>query len=135
MSNGKDYKLFISTAGTAVTPLVELEFQGDLTINTGKSVERTPFKNGAITAQGENGFSFNVQMGLREPMPAAQTKIWEHSDSGDAIYAVIKGATGTLQFAGTFKLAITELPNPVNGIRVATVEFSQDGTVTRGTAT
>lgn len=135
MSNGKDYKLFISTAGTAVTPLVEVEFQGDLTINLGKTIERTGFKNGALTAQGDDGVSFTVTVGLREPLATAQAKVFEHHDSGAAIYAVVKGATGSMQFAGTWKLAISEIPNPVKGIRSVEVQFSQDGTVTRGTAT
>lgn len=136
MSNGKDYKLFLSSAGTTATPLVEIEYQGDLTINTGVTLERTPFKsNLAITAQGEAGFSFGMQMGLREPMPAGQTIIWNHHDGankGLPVYFEIKGPTGSLKFSGTVKVAVTELPNPVNGIRVANVDFSQDGAITRG---
>ncbi len=132
MSQGKDYRLSLSSAGLATTPLVEIEMQGDLTINLGKSVERTPFKNGAMTAQGENGWSASFQMGMVEPMPAGQTILWGHHDAGTTVYMEVRPATaGRMRFAGPVKVAITELPNPVNGLRTATVELSQDGVITR----
>ena len=132
MSSGKDYKLFVSSAGTTATPLVEVEYQGDLTINTGKTNERTPFKNGSMTAQGNSGFSASCSIGLREPMPAGQDLIFEHSDAGSHVYVEIKGPTGAMKFSGVVMIAVTEIPNPVSGVRVATVDISEDGQITRG---
>jgi hypothetical protein len=137
MSQGKDYRLHMSSAGVATTPLVEIEMQGDLSINLGKSNERTAFKNGAMTAQGENGWSASFQMALVDPMPAGQTIIWGHHDNGTTVYIEVKSATAArMRFKGPVKVAITELPNPVNGLRIASVELSQDGeTFTRDVTT
>jgi hypothetical protein len=134
MSNGKDYKLFLSSAGTAATPLVEIEYQGDLTINTGKTNERTAFKNGSVTAQGNSGWMATCSIGLREPMPAGQDIIFDHSDAGTSVFMAVKAATGTLMYSGVVKIAVTEIPNPVSGVRVATIDLSEDGVITRGVA-
>jgi hypothetical protein len=134
MSNGKDYRLFLSSAGTANTPMVEVEFQGDLTMNTGKTNERTPFKHGSVTAQGNSGWSASCQIGLREPMPAGQDIVFVHSDAGTPVFMQVKGPTGTMMYSGVVKVAVTEIPAPVNGVRVATVDLSEDGIITRGTA-
>lgn len=134
MSNGKDYKLFVSTAGTTTTPLAEIEMQGDLTVNTGVSNERTPFKNGSVTGQGKAGWSANFQFAPREPMPVGQTELWEAHDNGTPIYIEIKAAaTGTMRWKGTVLVAITEVTNPVSGARICTCDLSEDGTMTRDT--
>lgn len=134
MANGKDYRLRVSTAGTAATPLVEVEFQGDLTINTGKTNERTPMKNGTVTGQGEDGFSATCQIALREPMPAGQSELWEAHDNGTGIFIDISGPTGGLKYSGVVKVAITEVTAPVSGAGLYTIDLSQDGTITRGVA-
>lgn len=133
MANGKDYRLKVSTAGTAATPLAEVEFQGDLTINTGKSNERTAMKNGSVTGQGDAGWSATCQIALREPMPAGQAELWDAHDAGTPIYIDISGPTGGLHYTGVVKVAITEVNAPVSGAGLYTVDLSQDGTMTRGT--
>jgi hypothetical protein len=134
MSNGKDYKLFISTAGAATTPLAEVEMQGDLTINTGVTNERTPFKNGSVTGQGKAGWSASFQFAPREPTPTAQTELWDAHDNGTPLYIEIKAtATGTMKWTGTVLVAITELTNPVSGARICSCDLSEDGTMVRGT--
>lgn len=133
MANGKDYRLKVSTAGTAATPLAEIEFQGDLTINTGKTNERTPMKNGTVTGQGEGGFSATCQIALREPMPAGQAELWDAHDNGTGLYIEISGPTGGIKYTGVVKVAISEITAPVSGAGLYTVELSEDGTITRGT--
>jgi hypothetical protein len=134
MSNGKDFKVFVSSAGTATTPLVQLEYQGDLTINTGQSNERSTFKNGTLTGKGESGFSASLQVGMAEPMPAAQEIVFDHADDATSVFVQFKGPTGSLQFGGVFKVSYTEISAPVSGVRMASLEFSQDGAVVRTVA-
>ena len=126
---GREYRLFVSTAGTAATPVAQVEMQGDLTINPGRTLERTGFKNGAVTAQGDNGWSATFQMALQEPIPAGQLPIWDAHDNATPLYIEVRPASGTgrMRWTGTVLVAITEIPNPVNGVRVATVELSQSG--------
>lgn len=131
--NGKDTKLYVSTSGTATSPLAELQLQGDMTINTGKSNNRTGFKNGAVTAQGNDGWSASTTFAPVEPMGAAETALWAAHDNATPIYMEAKGPSGSMRWKGVVKVAITEVGTPVSGARLATLELSEDGTITRDT--
>ena len=136
MSNGKDYRIYVSTTGaTASTPLVEVEFQGDLTITTGKTAERTGFKNGSQTATGNSGFEASFTIGARTPIPTGQAELWEAHDNDSLIYCELRGGTGSVKYAGTFKVVITEISAPTSGAATLSITLSEDGQVTKSIVT
>lgn len=132
---GKNTRLRISSAGTTATPLVELEFQGDLQTTTGKTIERSTFKNGSVTAHGAGGWSAQLTIGERTPMPTAQALLWTHHNAETPVYIEVSGLAGSVRYTGVVKVAITEDNAPVSGVRTFTVQLSEDGVVTQGIAT
>lgn len=133
--SGKKTRLWVSSSGAvASTPLIEVEFQGDMSINTGKTAERTNFKNGATTAHGNAGWSASLTIGERIPLGTAQQILWDHHGDESALYMEVKGETGSVTYEGTVKVVITEDSAPVNGSRIFTVQLSEDGVVEQGVA-
>lgn len=133
MSDGKKTRLFVSTTGaTASTPLVEVEFQGDLSITTGKTAERTAFKNGAMTGIGNSGWQATFTMGARVPVPTGQAEIMEAHDNETPLHIEIKGETGSRKYSGVVKVVVDDDNAPVSGPRIYSVTLSEDGQITPG---
>lgn len=131
--SGKDYKVFISSDHTDTGTKTEVEFQGDLRINDGRSVERTNYKNGSKTSQGTDGFSASFEMGLSEPLPVGMGLVFAASDGDLQTYIWIEPtATGGRKWAGPMKAIVTEISAPTNGEPTCQVELSEDGTITVG---
>lgn len=133
--SGRKTRLWVSTsAAIASTPLLEVEMQGDLTINTGKTAERTPFKNGTVSAHGNAGWSASLTIGERIPMPAAQDILWDAHNDETPLYIAVKGPVGSVQYTGVVKVIISEDTAPTSGVRTFSVELSEDGQIVTGTA-
>jgi hypothetical protein len=134
--SGKDYLVYISDDGTDTGTKTLIEDQGDLTINLGKPLERTTYKDGAKTAQGNDGFSASFSMGHREPLGTGQQLVLDAVEAGGDAYCWIESATsGGVTWAGQMKVTLTEISFPVTGEPGWTIELSEDGTITRGTTT
>lgn len=138
MSDGKDYLVYVSlddTDNDTPANAIEVEFQGDLTINTGKAVNTTTYKNGQRSSTSLSGFNASFSMGNKAPLSQAEAKIWQLHDDETAGFVYIKNSlTGGLEFKFPAKVAIPTLNAPVSNPAEVQVVFSADGTVTRGTA-
>ncbi|MEY8099585.1 hypothetical protein AB9F29_19575 [Falsihalocynthiibacter sp. S25ZX9] len=132
--SGKDYLLYISADGTSVGAKTAIELQGDMSLNFGKSVSKTAYKNGAKSSQGNEGISGSCSFGDEAPLPAGIVLLWDAHDNDGAAYLWIESSkTGGKTWEGNFKVAITELTAPTEGEVSHSLEFSEDGTITRGT--
>jgi len=134
--SGKDYLVYISDDGTSLGTKTEVEFQGDLRVNDGRTVERTNYKNGSKTSQGTDGFSANFEMALDEPLPTGIAAVLAASDNDSDTYAWIEPtATGGRRWEGPVKFIVTEFSMPTSGQPSCTVEVSENGDMTVGTVT
>lgn len=132
--SGKDYLVYISDDGTETGSKTEVEYQGDLRVNDGRTAERTNYKNGSKTAQGTNGFMASFEMGLDEPIPTGIAAVLAASDNDSDSYVWIEPtATGGRRWEGPVKFVVTESSFPVNGEPSCSVEVSENGTMTVGT--
>lgn len=133
---GKDYLVYLSADGTSAGADTPVEDQSDLTINPGKPLQRTAYKDGAKTAQGNDGWSASFSMGVQEPLGAGQALVFSAMDNGGNQHVTIKSSTtGGVVWEGPIKLTITDIAHPVSGEPAISVEMSEDGTITRGTTT
>ena len=136
MAQGKELLLQISATGTTTTGMLDVPMQGDLTVNPGKSINVTKYKNGQQTAQQDAGFTLSFEMGNVAPLSAAETRIWALHDTGELMAFKVKNAvTGGIEFSGTGRVAIQTMGAPTSGPTAVSVQIGADGTVTRGTAT
>lgn len=133
MATGKNYKLYISSTGVSGGTMTEVELQGDLTINPGLTNERTAYKNGAITAQGNDGFSASCVIAPNEPLSTGQQLVYTHwNTNGGSSYMEIKSSTtGSIKWAGPVMLALTQLSANVKGVVEWTLDISENGTIVR----
>ncbi|MAI35082.1 MAG: hypothetical protein CMM07_25870 [Rhodopirellula sp.] len=132
--SGKNYLLYISDDGTVTGNKVLVESQGDLTLNTGLTVERTNFKDVSKTAQGNDGFSATFNMGLDEPVSAGQDLLVAASDGGGEGYFWIETATvGGFRWHGPMTVILSQASFPVSGEPDFSIELSENGTITRET--
>lgn len=133
MATGKNLKLYVSSTGVSGGTMTEVELQGDLTINPGLTNERTAYKNGAITAQGNDGFSASATIGMNQPMSTGQQLLYTHwNTSGGSSYIEIKSTvTGSIKWAGPVLVNFTQISAPVKGAEEWTVDISENGTIVR----
>ena len=135
MSEGRDMKLFVSSDGTNLGTETEVENQGDLTINPGKSINTTVYKNGQNVSQNDAGKSVSLNMGLKAPAGTAQNLLLDLNDSGAESYFWVRNAiTGGLEYAFTGKVAISTLNSPTNNDNTVQVQIGVVGNWTRGVA-
>lgn len=130
--SGKLYKVFISSTGLAGGTMTEVEYQGDLTINTGKTNEVSPFKNGSLAAQGNAGWSASLQISPVEPLGTGQQLLWTASQNGGSTYMQFKSATtGSIMHAGPVLATVTEVTHPTSGRSMWTVQVNENGVITQ----
>lgn len=130
--SGKNYRVYISSTGLAGGTMTEVEYQGDLKISTGRSNERTPFKVGALTAQGYEGWSADFQISPIAPLSTGQQLVWTHSQNGGSSYMEVKSATtGSIKHAGPVLVTVTEIEHPRSGVTLWTVQISENGTISQ----
>jgi hypothetical protein len=129
---GKTTKVFISNDGTSGGSMIEIENQGDLSLNLGKPLNRTSYKNGSVSAQGEDGISGSFTMGLKRPAGTGQALVLAAHDNVGECYLEIKDSvTGGQKWVGDFLISLTSVNEPTDGEHEYTVEFSENGTITR----
>jgi len=134
MATGKNYKLYISSTAAVGGTMTEVELQGDMQINPGKTNERTSYKNGALTAQGNDGFSASCTVGPNEPLSTGQQYLWTHFQNGGSTYVEIKSSTtGSQKIVGPVMVAITQITEPTKGVVEWTIDISENGTMTWST--
>lgn len=131
---GKDYLVYLSSDGTSGGTDTLVEDQGDLTINPGKSLNKTNYKDSSKTAQGNEGWSATFNTGAREPLGTGQALLFDAMDNGGAQHVTIKSATtGSITWEGPIKLNVTSITLPVSGEPGFAIEMHEDGVITRGT--
>lgn len=130
MSNGKDFKVFISSDGTVSGTKTEIEYQGDLTITTGRTNESTNFKNGTITAQGNAGFSATMQVAATAPLGTGAALLRTASNNGGSTYMWFESTVvGSINYAGPVKASVTQDASGVNGVRTWDVQINENGAI------
>ena len=135
MAQGRELILELSATGTATTGMIEIPMQGDLTINPGKSIQVTKYKNGQTSAQQDAGFTASFEMGNMAPLATGETRIWSLHDSGELCAFRIKNkVTGGIQFEGLARIAVQTMAAPTSGPTSVSVQLGADGTVTRAVA-
>ena len=135
MAQGKDMVLEVSATGTTTTGMIEIPLQGDLTINPGKSIAVTKYKNGQSTAQQDAGFTASFEMGNTAPLATGETRIWSLHDTGElAAFRIKNKVTGGVQFEFLGRVAIQTMAAPTSGPTSVSVQVGADGAVTRSTA-
>lgn len=135
MSQGREYLLYVSSDGTSSGTETEVELQGDLTINPGKSMQQTVYKNGQNTSQNDSGKSISFTMGLTAPVGTGQGLLLALNDSGDTSYFWVRNSvTGGLEYAFEGKVAIQTINTPTNADASAQTQIGVQGDWTRGVA-
>lgn len=133
MSQGKEFLVAVSATEGGTKANVEL--QGDLTINPGKTVQQQVYKNGQESFQNDAGFNISFTMGNSAPLATSEALLWTLHDSGDVGYFEITNAkTGGVEWTFAGRVAISTVSAPVSGATQVTVNVGAVGTVTRGTA-
>lgn len=129
MAMGKDYELYITANGLVGGAQKRLAFQGDASVDFGKSVSREVYKHDeSYSYQEESGFAITVACLHEAPMQEALQLIWDAIDNEDTVYAYYQSSrSGGLRWHGLFRPAITEKADPVNGTATLSVTLSQAG--------
>lgn len=133
MSQGKEFLVAVSATNVGVK--AEVELQGDLTINPGKTTNQVVYKNGQETFQNDAGFSIAFTMGNSAPLATSESLLWDLHDSGDVGYFEITNArTGGVEWTFAGRVAISSVSAPTSGAAQVSVTIGAVGTVTRGEA-
>lgn len=133
MSQGKEFLIAVSATSAGAKANVEL--QGDLTINPGKSIQPQVYKNGQESFQNDQGFNISFTMGNSAPLATSEALLWTLHDSGDVGYFEVTNAiTGGVEWTFAGRVAISTVSAPVSGATQVTVNVGAVGTVTRGVA-
>lgn len=133
MADSKRFKVFISSDGTDAGTKNELASQGDLTVNLGKSTDRVVTKNATHSYSTDEGFSVEGTFIPGRPLGTAQAALMSAHDNETTVYAWIEDeATGGLSFEGDFKVAVSQLSAPSQGVQEMSFTLSAEGDVTRG---
>lgn len=137
MSEGRDLILNVSNDGTNVIgTAIPVENQGDTTVNGGKSVSPTVYKNGQTVSQNDAGKTVTLTMGLTAPVGTAQGLLLDLDDSGDSsFFWLINARTGGIEWEFEGKVGVGTINSPVNGDSSAQVTIGIVGDWTRGAAT
>jgi hypothetical protein len=135
MAQGRDQKLFISSDGTSTGTEVEVELQGDLTYNRGKTIQPTVYKNGQNSAINDGGENFAFQMGITAPLLAGQALMLAAADAEAKTYFWVRNAvTGGIEYAFEALVAVSAENMPINGDANAQIQLGVIGNVDRTVA-
>lgn len=135
MAQGREFLLEISATGVTTSGMLTIPMQGDLTINPGKTIQVTKYKNGQTSAQQDAGWTASFEMGNVAPLSVAETRIWSLHDTGELCAFRVKNAvTGGIQFEGQARIAIQTMGAPTSGPASVSVQIGADGNVTRSVA-
>lgn len=135
MAQGREYLLHISSDGTALGTKTEIALQSDLTINGGKSVNTTVYKNGQNASQNDAGQSLTLNVGIVSPAGVGLSRLLDLDESGEQGYFFVTNkVTGGLVYEGKCLVGIGAINTPVNGDATAAVTIGVQGKWTKGVA-
>lgn len=111
---GKDVLISVDDgSGT----MLEVEYQGDATYNSGKSQNVVRAKNGSIPYQSEEGATLTFTFSKVRPLSTGQNRLYTLSDSTDAAAVEYNdSASGGHKIAGTANVTISEETANTEGI-------------------
>ena len=119
---GKD--VLISVADGDGT-MLEIEYQGDATFNSGKSQNVVRAKNGSLPYQSEEGATITFTFNKVRPLSAGQNRLYALSDSSAAAAVEYNDvASGGHKIAGDAKVTISDESAGVDGIIAVNVSIA-----------
>ena len=119
---GKDVLISVDDgAGT----MVEVEYQGDATYNSGKSQNVVRAKNGSLPYQSEEGATLTFTFSKVRPLSTGQNRLYTLSDSNAAVGVEYNDtASGGHKIAGTANVTISEETANIDGIIAISVSMA-----------
>ncbi len=122
---GKDVLISVDDgSGT----MVQVEYQGDATYNSGKSQNVVRAKNGSLPYQSEEGATITFTFNKVRPLSAGQNLLYALSDSNEAVMvAYDNNAKGGHKIAGCAQITISEETAGTDGIIAVNVSMAFAG--------
>ena len=119
---GKDVLISVDDgSGT----MLEVEYQGDATYNSGKSQNVVRAKNGSLPYQSEEGATITFTFNKVRPLSAGQNRLYTLSDSNEAAAVEYNDpASGGHKIAGNANVTISEETANVEGIIAVNVSIA-----------
>lgn len=119
---GKDVLISVDDgAGT----MLEVEYQGDASFNSGKSQNVVRAKNGSLPYQSEEGATITFTFNKVRPLSSGQNRLYALSDSNDeAPVEYNDPASGGHKIAGSANVTISEETANVEGIIAVNVSIA-----------
>lgn len=119
---GKDVLISVDD-GTGT--MLEVEYQGDATFNSGKSQNVVRAKNGSLPYQSEEGATITFTFNKVRPPSSGQNRLYALSDSNDAAPVEYNDpASGGHKIAGSANVTISEETANVEGIIAVNVSIA-----------
>ncbi len=119
---GKDVLISVDD-GTGA--MLEVEYQGDATYNSGKSQNVVRAKNGSLPYQSEEGATITFTFNKVRPLSAGQNRLYALSDSNEpAAVEYNDPAAGGHRVAGNANVTISEETANVDGILAVNVSIA-----------
>ncbi|MEO0485272.1 MAG: hypothetical protein AAF092_05115 [Pseudomonadota bacterium] len=127
--SGYDMIVKMSRTGQEGGEMVELEIQGDLTINPGKSMNQERYKNAIIAVHNDTGMTAQCTVGIERPQPEGQGLVWQAHDTSTPWYCEMTGKRpGVRGYAGVFLVTVTtENHSKAKTEATMTVDFAAHG--------
>jgi len=119
---GKDVLISVDDgSGT----MLEVEYQGDATYNSGKSQQVVRAKNGSLPYQSEDGATITFTFNKVRPLSAGQNRLYALSDSNEAAAVEYNDPkSGGHKIAGNANVTISEETANVEGIIAVNVSIA-----------
>lgn len=122
---GKDVLISVDD-GTGT--MLEVEYQGDATYNSGKSQNVVRAKNGSLPYQSEEGATITFTFNKVRPLSSGQNRLYALSDSNEAAAVEYNDpASGGHKIAGSGNVTISEETSNVDGLIAVNVSIAFAG--------
>lgn len=120
--NGKEVLISVDDgSGT----MLEVEYQGDATFNSGKTQNVVRAKNGSLPYQSEEGATISFTFSKVRPLSAGQNRLYALSDGGEsAAVEYNDGKAGGHKIAGTANVTISEETSNTDGLIEVSVSMA-----------
>ena len=105
--------------------MLEVEYQGDATFNSGKSQNVVRAKNGSLPYQTEEGATVTFSFSKVRPLSAGQNRLYALSDSNEAALVEYNDpASGGHKVAGNAHVTISDETAGVDGVIAVNVAIA-----------
>lgn len=129
---GKNYTAQIFDTTLSPSALADVACQGDLTFNTGKTLEISRTKNCKHPFFREAGYTATFNIELETPMDSTHTAILDNADNETEVScAVVSSETGVPEWTGNAFVAYDPLTAPTEGPVTLQVTFAWTNDPTR----